>query len=74
MTQRPTDDTEPLVLLAEAAVILGVSKDTVKRNSKNGKIPFVQYGGPLSPRRYDPAVLRRMRAEAQRHVPTSGAA
>jgi excisionase family DNA binding protein len=63
MTQRPTDDGEPLVFLEEAAAILGIGKDTVRRLSADGTIPFVKIG-PNARRRYDPAVLRRIRAEA----------
>jgi excisionase family DNA binding protein len=64
MTQRTTDDTKPLVFLEEAAVILGVSKDTVVRGSKNGSIPFVRFSA-RGQRRYDPDVLRTIRARAE---------
>ena len=71
MTQRPMD-AKPLVLIGEAASILGVSRDTVQRAAKNGSIPFVRFG-PRGQRRFDPDVLREIKARANESV-ESGAA
>jgi excisionase family DNA binding protein len=61
MTHRPTN-AKPLVLLGEAASILGVSKDTVLRGAKNGSIPCIRFG-PRGQRRFDPDVLRAIRQQ-----------
>lgn len=66
MTQSPTDDTAPLsqwVTVGEAAEILGVSVDTVRRLTDSGVLP-VWRPTPTAYRRYDRAVLADYRAKA----------
>lgn len=68
MTQRPTDAASASALsqwvtITEAAEILGVSIDTVRRLTDAGEIPCWR-PTPTSYRRYDRAVLADFRAKA----------